>query len=226
MTKILLIEDDPNVRANILDLLEAEDYDVVGAENGLLGAIWAQENLPDLIISDVMMPEIDGHEVLSALQADPATASIPFIFLTALADKADLRKGMELGADDYLTKPFTREELLGAISTRLAKQAALEDKFNIEQKRSEAVQHIMEELQQIIETKDSVLQQCQQELYQAIPKLNLAITLLENSPPGSQRDRCLAILQQACAAEIGLLKDLPQAEELLSVNNTALLEQA
>jgi CheY-like chemotaxis protein len=91
-------------------------------KNGLIGALWAREHLPDLIICDVMMPELDGYGVLAALRQDPATATIPFIFLTAKADKVDLRQGMELGADDYLTKPFTTEELLGAIASRFAKQ--------------------------------------------------------------------------------------------------------
>ena len=125
MTKILVIEDEESVRANIVERLEAEDFYAVGAENGLVGVIWARENRPDLIICDVMMPELDGHAVLTLLRQDPLTATIPFIFLTAKADKVDLRQGMELGADDYLTKPFTKVELLGAIATRLNKQVAV-----------------------------------------------------------------------------------------------------
>ena len=226
MLKILVIEDDPDVRSNILDLLEAEDYDAIGAENGLLGALWAQENLPDLIISDVMMPEIDGHEVLRALQHNPETASIPFIFLTALADKTDIRLGMELGADDYLTKPFTRDQLLGAISSRLNKHAMLQEKYGVDQQRSEAVQHVVEGLQKAIDDKDSTLKQYQHHVNQAVPKINLAIKLLENLPPGTQRDRCIEILQQACTEEIDLLTQLPQAQALLSNSNIEVLEDA
>jgi len=124
MTKILVIEDEDAVRANILERLEAEDFSVIGAENGFVGVTWAREHRPDLIICDVMMPELDGYEVLTVLRSDPVTATIPFIFLTAKADKGDLRQGMELGADDYLTKPFTKAELLGAIAARINKQAA------------------------------------------------------------------------------------------------------
>lgn len=125
MNKILVIEDELLVRENILERLEAEGFDILEAENGLVGVELALEKKPDLIICDVMMPEMDGYGVLSMLRQNSATATIPFIFLTAKADKVDVRQGMELGADDYLTKPFTRNELLGAISTRLEKKAVL-----------------------------------------------------------------------------------------------------
>ncbi|WP_009630967.1 response regulator transcription factor [Synechocystis sp. PCC 7509] len=124
MTKILVIEDEQLVRENILDLLEAEGFDGVGAENGHVGVTWAWDCKPDLIICDVMMPELDGYDVLKLLRKEPVTATIPFIFLTAKADKDDFRQGMQLGADDYLTKPFTSAELLGAIAARLERKAA------------------------------------------------------------------------------------------------------
>ncbi|MBW4574021.1 MAG: EAL domain-containing protein [Aphanothece sp. CMT-3BRIN-NPC111] len=130
MTKILVIEDEKSVRENILEVLDAEGFEAVGAENGRIGVQLASEHIPHLILCDVMMPEIDGYGVLEALRQDPATATIPFIFMTAKATKADLRQGMELGADDYLTKPFTISELLGAIATRLRKQAAIQDNYN------------------------------------------------------------------------------------------------
>jgi len=119
--KILVIEDEPSVLGNILKTLEFENYQVSGAENGLSGLTRAKEIYPDLIICDVMMPEMDGYSVLSELRKDPLTATIPFIFLTAKADRIEQRQGMEMGADDYITKPFTRKELLSAINTRLKK---------------------------------------------------------------------------------------------------------
>jgi DNA-binding response OmpR family regulator len=124
MTKILVIEDEQLVRENILDLLEAEGFDGIGAENGHVGVTWAWDCTPDLIICDVMMPELDGYEVLKLLHKEPVTATIPFIFLTAKADKSDFRQGMQLGADDYITKPFTSADLLGAIAVRLERKAA------------------------------------------------------------------------------------------------------
>lgn len=126
MAKILVIEDETPVRENLLELLDAEDFNAIGAANGRLGVQLAQKEIPDLIICDVMMPELDGHDVLKTLRQDNLTATIPFIFLTAKSDKTDFRQGMELGADDYLTKPFTRADLLGAISTRLEKQVAID----------------------------------------------------------------------------------------------------
>ncbi len=124
MTKILVIEDMQSLRENIVEALELLDFEAVGAENGLVGVKFAQEHLPDLIICDIMMPELDGYGVLEALRQVPETATIPFIFLSAKADKTDIRQGMNKGADDYLTKPFTVEELRSAIAARLEKQAA------------------------------------------------------------------------------------------------------
>lgn len=128
MKKILVIEDDLNVRSIILDILEAEEFLGVGAENGETGVKLAQEILPDLIICDVMMPELDGYQVLGELRACQTTATIPFIFLTAKSTPADLRQGMNLGADDYLTKPFTHQDLLAAIRSRIQKHETFEQK--------------------------------------------------------------------------------------------------
>jgi diguanylate cyclase (GGDEF)-like protein len=130
MTKILVIEDELTVRENLLELLEAEGFDAIGTENGRSGVQLAQESLPDLILCDVMMPELDGFGVLNAVRQNPLIAAVPFIFLTAKATKEDLRQGMNLGADDYLTKPFTRAELLSAIAARLKKQTTIADQYN------------------------------------------------------------------------------------------------
>lgn len=125
MTKVLIIEDEPGVRENLLELLEAENFEAIEAENGRIGIQKAISEAPDLILCDLMMPEVDGYSVLTTLREEPITATIPFIFLTAKVGKADFRQGMDLGADDYITKPFTRAELLSAILSRLSKQAIL-----------------------------------------------------------------------------------------------------
>ena len=122
MKKILVIEDEELVRENILEFLDAEGLAGIGATNGYNGIDLAKVEKPDLIICDVMMPGLDGYTVLKTLRQETTFATTPFIFLTAKAAKADFRQGMELGADDYLTKPFTRAELLGAIATRFKKQ--------------------------------------------------------------------------------------------------------
>lgn len=125
--KILVIEDEGAIRANIEEILMLSNYDPIVAPDGLRGLQLAEQTQPDLILCDVMMPELDGHGVLQSLRQKDATAGIPFIFLTAKADRRDLRQGMEAGADDYLTKPFTADELLRAVSTQLTKQAISED---------------------------------------------------------------------------------------------------
>src|SRR3954454_12780973 len=119
MKKILVIEDEPEMRRNITALLRYKEYEPIAAANGSLGVEVARREMPDLILCDVMMPELDGYGVLQALQADALLARIPFIFLTAKGEKDDLRSGMNLGADDYLTKPVANADLVQAIEARL-----------------------------------------------------------------------------------------------------------
>lgn len=121
MPKILLIEDNPEIRESMAEILELSGYEIFKAHNGKIGVTKARETKPDLIICDVMMPELDGFGVISLLSKDPETQQIPFIFLTSKMDPKDIRKGMNLGADDYLTKPFELSELLNAIDLRLEK---------------------------------------------------------------------------------------------------------
>ncbi len=135
--KILVIEDDKLIQANILELLRSEGFSTFQASDGLAGVQLAQEHLPDLIVSDVMMPQLDGFEVLTQLRRSANTATIPFIFLTARVDRAALRQGMNLGADDFLTKPFTRAELLEVIKVRLNKQAAIAEQYGQELRETE-----------------------------------------------------------------------------------------
>lgn len=125
MTQILLIEDDITVRENTAELLELSDYAVFTASDGKQGVQKAFEIKPALIICDIMMPEMDGYDVLKILGEHSETVNIPFIFLSAKTEHKDVRKGMELGADDYLTKPFEEEDLLNAIESRIAKVAIL-----------------------------------------------------------------------------------------------------
>mgnify|MGYP005844942501 CR=1 FL=1 len=130
MKKILLIEDNAEMRENTAEILGLANYKVITAPNGKEGVRLAQTEHPDLIISDIMMPELDGYGVLHMLSKDKATAAIPFIFLTAKAEKSDYRKGMGLGADDYLTKPFDDMELLHAVETRLKKSERLKAEYS------------------------------------------------------------------------------------------------
>jgi two-component system, sensor histidine kinase and response regulator len=125
MTKVLVIDDSPEISELVGQALQTDGYHVYVAEDGLVGVRLAQQHLPDLIICDVNMPQLDGYATLTALRQHSSTATIPFIFLTGIADKFNMRQGMELGADDYLTKPFTISELLAAVKARLDKLSAV-----------------------------------------------------------------------------------------------------
>nr|WP_321230208.1 response regulator [uncultured Psychroserpens sp.] len=130
MKKVLIIEDNEDVRENTADILKLSNYSVNTAENGKIGLEKAKQLLPDVIICDIMMPELDGYDVLKGLNKNSETASIPFIFLTSKSEKTDMRKGMNLGADDYLTKPFSENELLEAIECRLKKNDFLKQQYS------------------------------------------------------------------------------------------------
>lgn len=125
MTKILIIEDGKDLRDDVIEMLSLEGYEALGAENGLVGLNLALQEKPDLIICDVMMPELDGYEVLERLRKNLKTATIPFVFLTSRTERVNMRQGMVLGADDYLTKPFHVSELLDTIHSQLSKRAEL-----------------------------------------------------------------------------------------------------
>lgn len=129
MTKILIIEDTVKLRENLADALELQGYEVLHADNGKIGIQLAKEFSPDLILCDIVMPGLSGLEVLELLRSEDQQNTIPFIFISALAERKSIRVGMDLGADDYLTKPFSASELLSAIATRLEKHNTIENKI-------------------------------------------------------------------------------------------------
>lgn len=132
MKKILVIEDNTQTRKLFLECLESQGFYAIGAENGLVGLQQVKEKSPDLIVCDITMPLLDGYGVLTKLRQDPITAVIPLIFITGRTTRSDFRKAMELGADDYLTKPCTLKELLAAIATQLKKRTALQKCYETE----------------------------------------------------------------------------------------------
>lgn len=134
--KILVIEDEAETREIFLDCLEAEGFMGIEAKNGQIGVEKAKEESPDLVVCDILLPELNGYGVLKTLRQDPTTATIPFIFLTGKATKAELRQGMQSGADDYLTKPSNAEEFLEAIATQLEKRETLRQLYAAEFKES------------------------------------------------------------------------------------------
>ena len=150
MKHILLIEDNKDVRENTAEILELANYTVTQAENGKQGVEFAQKNRPDLIICDIMMPVLDGYGVIHLLNKNPVTASIPFIFLTAKSERLDFRKGMEMGADDYITKPFDDIELLKAVESRIYKSEVLKAEFS---KNTEGLNNFFDQVNKIDELK-------------------------------------------------------------------------
>ncbi|MGD1921378.1 MAG: response regulator transcription factor [Pleurocapsa sp.] len=213
MAKILVIEDELSIRENIVDLLEAEEFEVFSTSNGILGILWAKENKPDLVICDVMMPEISGHEVLEEIREIPETMLTPFIFLTAMSDKEDIRNGMELGADDYLTKPFTRQELLNAIDSRLLRQAKLMKQYNDEHQRAKILEQRIKELEEL-----QIQDEISQKYLEALLKINTAVNLIKKIKPGQKRDRNLRNIKENYTNEISLLKLIPNIEEIYARN--------
>lgn len=129
MKSVLVIDDNPDIRDNTAEILELAGYRTYTAENGKVGVEVAQKEKPDVIVCDIMMPELDGYGVLHLLRKNEETQRIPFVFLTAKTERSDFRKGMEMGADDYITKPFEDIELLNAIEIRLKKAEILGNKY-------------------------------------------------------------------------------------------------
>lgn len=127
MKTVLLIEDDVILRENTAELLELSNYKVIKASNGKVGIELAKKHLPNIIVCDIMMPELDGYETLKILSKNKTTKFIPFIFLSAKTERNDVRRGMNLGADDYITKPFTEDDIISAIESRLAKVSILQE---------------------------------------------------------------------------------------------------
>ncbi|MFB2977935.1 response regulator [Microseira sp. BLCC-F43] len=208
--KILVIEDETTVGINIKEILESGGFDAIVAPDGKIGIKMAKEQLPDLIVCDIMMPDMDGYGVLTALRQDGATATIPFIFLTAKTTRDDLRQGMNLGADDYLTKPFRRKELLEAIASRLAKQTKVKQ---LEQK--------IDELQQIDRQKDELIWTVSHDLRAPLANIKLiAETLKLIEPNPQQQKQYLNILETVCDQGNDLINNLLTWRKLESVEYT------
>lgn len=158
MKKILIIEDNTEVRENLEEILNLSGYEVITAENGVIGVEKALADPPNLILCDVMMPKLDGFGVLRILSKKPKTSDVPFVFLTAKAEKSDFRIGMNLGADDYISKPFDHRELLDAIEMRLKKTERLDKVFKgnfMQLKTLTDEQEGQKELEKLAETRES-----------------------------------------------------------------------
>jgi two-component system alkaline phosphatase synthesis response regulator PhoP len=231
--KILIIEDEDTILQNVIDLLQAERFEAIGAEEGQLGIQLALNYQPDLILCDIMMPDIDGYTVLTELQKQPRLAHIPFIFMTAKVEREDLRLGMELGADDYITKPFTPVELLSAIRARMKKQQQYSSQYNEERERAKALKQKIGELEQLSQTREELLVRVTEELRDPMSNISLAIQMLNLASTHAaevphlalkQKDY-LKILQEECKRELNILNQISELQTLLTADNIKLLRK-
>jgi two-component system, OmpR family, alkaline phosphatase synthesis response regulator PhoP len=225
MNKILIIEDTANVRHNIQEILELENFQTLVAENGCVGVELAKKECPDLIISDILMPEMDGYQVLAALRNHPETAITPFIFLTAQSVHQDRRQGMELGANDYLTKPFTGDELLKAVRTQLERSARTMEHYFHRHQEYQNFSKKIQNLQTFNQTKDRIFESFTAELRQTVTKISVALATIQTLPPGATRDRHLEILRAECQQEIKLLNEVEGLHKFLTPDNVSFLKQ-
>ncbi|MEB3273932.1 MAG: response regulator transcription factor [Prochlorothrix sp.] len=226
MTQILIIEDDPLVRNNLEDILTLEEFQVVSARDGVEGLAAAQEHLPSLIICDIMMPELDGYGVVTALRKDPKTQNIPFIFLTAKANSVDHREGMNLGADDYLTKPFRPQDVINAIKSRLARHAFTQIQSQLHQRQTETLERRVDEQVQLSDLKEGLLNQLTEDLREPLSNINLAIHMLSHARTDAERDRYIDILKQEYQREMRLLENVNNLQAMLTPQNLKLLRNA
>ena len=232
MKRILVIEDETQVRENIQQILEFSDFEVISAAEGSSGLKLAKAQTPDLIICDIMMPPgIDGYEVLKALRQEPTTKAIPVIFLTAKADRADLRQGMELGADDYLTKPFENSELLRAVGSRLTRHAVMQQQtIDITQQAQKLKQELLsqqqstEEHQKLADIRGEMLGKVIHDLREPLSNINMIIHMLKNAESDQERNRYLNVLKEEYTREINLLNQLESLQTLLTPENAKLLQ--
>lgn len=218
MTKILIIEDEQMIRHNLIDLLEVAEYDVVAATNGSQGLTLAQTCQPNLIICDIMMPDLSGYEVLEAIRhsPNPTLAVTPFIFLSARSELPSQRQGMEMGADDYLPKPCTPADLLSAIASRLQKHAIHIQRYEQEREQVQQFQQEIQFLQKSHESNEDILHQFCQDLRDPLANLTMAIEMLKVAPSEEVRDRYLQIMQQECARQKALVNQLAQMHDALT----------
>ena len=230
MSLILVIEDETQILLNLQEILELADFSVITAVDGTIGLQLAKSKNPDLIICDIIMPGLNGYEVLQELRQDPQSADIPLIFLTAKVERNDLRQGMGLGADDYITKPFEPFEILQAVNARLERHSISNQADLRESQKSETFQQEikknrteLQNSQQLAEIRGNLLDQVSRDLRNPLSNINMAIYMLKQAKSEKDRDRYLSILQQECTREIEILNEVDNLRELLTVENTKLL---
>ncbi len=224
--KVLVIEDEKTTLNSIVEFLLSEGFEAMGAENGREGIDLAQKHLPSLIICDILMPDLDGYDVLTYLQQDPNTAAIPFIFLTATTDSSSFRLGMEMGADDYLRKPVTSAELRAAIASRLRKQeVTINNYVTGESDAQEDLEDKMEQLQSFSDAQSSLFKFLLQGIKPSITQLNQELEELKETPMDSQQEEHLNNLQKEFTRLLAVVNQVSELHKILTPENTTVLSQ-
>lgn len=230
MSLILVIEDENALRLNLAEILELADFSVISAADGNTGLHLAKYKYPDLILCDIMMPGLDGYEVLRQLRNDPKCAKIPLIFITAKVDRDDIRQGMGLGADDYITKPCQPAEILTAVNARLKRHSALNQAYLEETQKTEVLhQEIkkkrtdLENCQQLAEIRGKLLEKVSQDLRDPLSSINMALFMIKEAKTEHNRHKYLSMLKQAYCQELEILEEIDTLHELLTAENTKLL---
>lgn len=226
MKKILVIEDDPDLRGTIRKLLTAEHFVAIEAVDGNQGVTLAREVCPDLILCDIVMPDLDGYAVLEQLHEDTKTQLIPFIFLTGLEERSAQRLGMERGASDFISKPFTNDELLAAIHSQLRKQALLLNRLERAHQQLERTQTDQISLQCTNQTLQQAIANFVEAMRNPLTNVKLVLELFGQPHVSEvQRDRYLKILQEELEYQVDLLDKIDQLQLLLTPENILLLSQ-
>ena len=223
---ILVIEDERTTLNSIVEFLLSEGFNAVGAENGRDGIELAQKHLPALIICDILMPELDGYDVLTYLQQDVETASIPFIFLTATTDSSSFRLGMEMGADDYLRKPVTSAELRAAIASRLRKQETTKQNYLVpETKITDTSNNNLEQLQDYNDAQDSLFEFLVQGVKPSASRFHQEISEFRDTLTESKQQEHLANLEHEFARLLAVVDRVSELHKILTPENTKVLNQ-
>ncbi|MDJ0650775.1 MAG: response regulator [Xenococcaceae cyanobacterium MO_188.B19] len=223
---ILVIEDEKTTLNSLVDFLNSEGFEALGADNGRKGIELAQKHLPSLIICDIIMPDLDGYDVLTYLQQDAETAAIPFIFLTATTDSSSFRLGMEMGADDYLRKPVTSAELRAAIASRLRKQEVTIQNYRIpESDNQEDLQNKVNQLESYSKAQSYLVQYLIKEVQPSISQLSQSVQELKESVTDAEQQKYLDSLQKEFTRLIGIVNQTSELHKILTPENTKILSQ-
>ena len=222
MTLILVVEDETQILLNIQEILELAEFSVITGADGKVGLQLAKTKNPDLIICDIMMPGLNGYEVLQELRQEPKTADIPLIFLTAKIERNDFRQGMVLGADDYISKPFEPFEILQAVNARLERysisnQAYLKESQNtkILQQEIKKNRTELQNSQQLAQIRGNLWEKFSQDLRNPLSSINMAIYMLKQAKNDKDREKYLSILKEAYTQELYILNEVDSLQELL-----------